>query len=91
MAEMLIEHKADLDAKDIEGWTPLHAAAACGNLQMISLLLQSNATLVIVNHDDKMPIDVACDGDIRYVIQQKMFEEGMQRVVMYCQMPGLVN
>ena len=80
LAEVLIEHKADLDAKDIEGWTPLHAAAACGNVLMIQLLLRSNATLVTVNHDDKMPIDVACDSDIRYIIQQKMFEEGTYNI-----------
>ena len=73
---MLIEHNADLDARDIEGWTPLHAASACGNLAMINLLVSSGANLVTINHDDKMPVDVACDADIRYVIQQKMLEAG---------------
>ncbi|XP_011409906.2 PREDICTED: protein phosphatase 1 regulatory subunit 16A-like [Amphimedon queenslandica] len=76
MAKLLIDNGADLTSRDIEGWTPLHAASACGNLPMINLLIASGANLVCVNHDDKMPVDVACDADIRHVIQQKMLEEG---------------
>ena len=81
MAEILIKNGADLNARDIEGWTPLHAASACGSLAMINLLINEGANLVAVNHDDKMPVDVACDADIRYVIQQKMLEAG---TVVYC-------
>ena len=51
---------------------PLHVE----NLAMINLLVSSGANLVTINHDDKMPVDVACDADIRYVIQQKMLEAG---------------
>ena len=76
MATLLVEYNADLNARDIEGWTPLHAASACGNLAMINLLIDHGASLVAVNHDDKMPVDVACDSDIRYVLQQKMLEAG---------------
>lgn len=47
---------------------------------MINLLINEGADLVAVNHDDKMPVDVACDGDIRYVIQQKMLEAGKDNV-----------
>ena len=72
-----MEFKADLESRDIEGWTPLHAAANCGNLKMINFLLDQGASLVAINHDDKMPIDVAADSDIRYVLQQKMTEAGM--------------
>ena len=79
MAKLLIENGADLGSRDVEGWTPLHAASACGNLPMINLLISSGANMVCVNHDDKMPIDVACDADIRHVIQQKMLEEGKER------------
>jgi len=43
---------------------------------MINFLLDQGASLVAINHDDKMPIDVAVDNDIRYVLQQKMIEAG---------------
>ena len=76
MAEVLMEHNVDMNARDIEGWTPLHAAAATGNIQMINLLVNEGASLVAINNDDKMPIDVAADGDIKYILQQKMTEAG---------------
>ena len=77
MAEVILEHSVDINARDIEGWTPLHAAAATGNIQMINLLIDNGASLVAINNDDKMPIDVAADSDIKYVLQQKMIEAGM--------------
>lgn len=72
-----MEYDIDLNSRDVEGWTPLHAASACGNLTMINLLMDKRASLTSLNNDGKMPVDVACDGDIRYVIQQRMLEEGM--------------
>lgn len=76
MANILILNGADLNTRDVEGWTPLHAAAACGNLQIINLMVDSGADLVALNHDDKMPVDVGCDADIQYILQQKMLEAG---------------
>ena len=76
LAQILLEYGADLNARDIEGWTPLHAASATGNLLMINLLLDEGASLTAINLDDKMPVDVAADSDIRYILQQKMLEAG---------------
>ena len=66
-----------MNARDVEGWTPLHAAAATGNIQMINMLIDEGASLVAINHNDKMPIDESADSDIKYVLQQKMIEAGM--------------
>jgi ankyrin repeat protein len=77
LAVAILEHGGvDLNTRDIEGWTALHAAAATGNMQMINMLADRGASLVAINNDDKMPVDVAADGDIRYVLQQKMLEAG---------------
>ena len=76
MARILLEFGADLNARDVEGWTPLHAAAATGNLHMINLLLDEGASLTAINLDDKMPVDVSADADIRYILQQRMLEAG---------------
>lgn len=34
MVEFLIEHGADVNRGDNEGWTPLHATASCGFLSI---------------------------------------------------------
>ena len=77
LAELLLEYDADVDARDIEGWTPLHAACATGNLQMINVLAEHDASLTSTNNDDCMPIDVAADSDIRHVMKQKMIDAGV--------------
>ncbi len=81
MAEVILEHGVDMNARDIEGWTPLHAAAATGNIQMINMLIEEGASLVAINNEDKMPVDVGADADIRYVLQQKMIEAGESGLV----------
>ena len=30
MVQLLVDHGANVNATDFEGWTPLHAAASCG-------------------------------------------------------------
>ncbi len=39
----LIDKGADVNAKDLTGWTPLHAAAFKGNMQIVRLLLENGA------------------------------------------------
>ena len=56
-----------------------HAAAATGNLHMINLLLEEGASLTAINLDDKMPVDVSADSDVRYILQQRMLEAGEGR------------
>ena len=70
MAEVILGHAVDLNARDIESWTPLHTAAATGNISMINKLIEEGASLVAMNMDDKLPLDVSADGDVRYVLQQ---------------------
>lgn len=37
---VLLEAGADVNARDSELWTPLHAAATCGHLRLVQLLIQ---------------------------------------------------
>lgn len=41
--KVLLDAGADVNAKDLTGWTPLHAAAFNGNLQIVRLLLEKGA------------------------------------------------
>ena len=34
VVQYLVEHGIDIDQEDNEGWTPLHAAASCGYMEI---------------------------------------------------------
>lgn len=38
MVEFLVEHGADVNRGDKEGWTPLHATASCGFISIAKLV-----------------------------------------------------
>ncbi|KAL3318950.1 hypothetical protein Ciccas_002390, partial [Cichlidogyrus casuarinus] len=39
IAKLLLSHKANVNARDSELWTPLHAAATCGHTKMCQFLI----------------------------------------------------
>ncbi|CAB4065239.1 PPP1R16A [Lepeophtheirus salmonis] len=63
MLELLLENGANVNAKDTELWTPLHAAATCGHLHLVKYLIDRDADLLAVNADGNMPYDL-CEDDI---------------------------
>ena len=61
---LLIGHGADVNARDEDSWTPLHAAAAVGNASIIKLLLQNNADPFATTIFDERPIDLCETEDV---------------------------
>lgn len=56
IALMLLKNGADPDARDHFESTPLHRAAAKGNLKMVQILLQHNAVVNIRDSEGNTPL-----------------------------------
>ncbi len=72
-AALLIHHNADVNTRnDLEGKTPLHAAAAAGNILMVQLLVRSGAEVNAADSDCTSPVFYAAEqrsGDmLRFLI-----------------------
>ncbi|KAK4826919.1 hypothetical protein QYF61_012718 [Mycteria americana] len=76
---VLLEAGADVNARDSELWTPLHAAATCGHLRLVQLLIQRGADLLAVNSDGNMPYDLCEDEVTLDRIETAMAEQGEVR------------
>jgi ankyrin repeat protein len=61
ITERLLAAGADANVKQQGGWTPLHAAAANGNLELIQLLLRHGAQGGTKNDDGKTAFDLATE------------------------------
>ena len=53
----LVEMKAALDSEDQEGWTPLHAAAECGQFEAVKVLLAAKSN---IDHRDRVILFLFC-------------------------------
>ncbi|XP_074745425.1 protein phosphatase 1 regulatory subunit 16A [Strix uralensis] len=74
---VLLEAGADVNARDSELWTPLHAAATCGHLRLVQLLVRRGADLLAVNSDGNMPYDLCEDEVTLDCIETAMAEQGI--------------
>ena len=59
VVQLLVEKGANVNAKNIDGWTPLHTAAYCGRKAVAYFLLFRGAVAVISNNERLTPLDWA--------------------------------
>ena len=77
IAELLVEYGAYIDAEDRELWTPLHASAACGNFSMVEYLVDHGASVVALNSDGNLPVDLLEDDeDLKDYLLKEMDKHG---------------
>ncbi|KFM57169.1 Protein phosphatase 1 regulatory inhibitor subunit 16B, partial [Stegodyphus mimosarum] len=77
MMKLLIEFGANVNAKDSEQWTPLHAAATCGHIHIVKYLIAKGADLLAVNADGNMPYDICDDDTTLDYIENEMAKKGI--------------
>ncbi|XP_053099442.1 protein phosphatase 1 regulatory inhibitor subunit 16B isoform X2 [Hemicordylus capensis] len=77
IVKLLLNHGANVNAKDNELWTPLHAAATCGHINLVKILIQHGADLLAVNADGNMPYDLCEDEPTLDVIETCMAYQGI--------------
>ena len=58
IVDLLVKYKADINAIDMDGFTPLHLAAMYGNIQVVKKLVETNAD-VNLKVDGKDAADLA--------------------------------
>ena len=73
---LLLDHGADIEGKDINGWTPLHFAIIAGHCNITSLLIDSCANLASVDGKGRLPIDRAQTEEMLVLITRAMENAG---------------
>ena len=77
MLKLLLDYGANVDAQDSDKWTPLHAAATCGHLNLVKILINRGANLLAVNTDGNMPYDLCDDEETLDFIEAEMSKRGV--------------
>lgn len=77
MVEFLVEHGADVNRGDNEGWTPLHATASCGFLSIAKYLIEHGANVAAVNHDGQLAVDIAEPDEMEDLLKAEIKEQGI--------------
>lgn len=63
LCRFLVGYGCDVNAQDSDGWTPLHCAASCNNLEMVKFLVESGACLFAATLSDHETPAEKCEED----------------------------
>lgn len=73
----LVQHlvkyfNADVQIKDTDGWSPLHAASAVGDIRTAQFLLENGAKASQLNNNCEFPVDLAQDQAMEELLKNAM-------------------
>lgn len=71
-----MEHGADVNRGDNEGWTSLHATASCGFQSIAKYLIEHGADVAAVNNDGELALDIAEEQTMEDLLQKEIHEKG---------------
>jgi ankyrin repeat protein len=75
--QLLLKHKARIDARDSQGRSALHEAAFAGHLEIIQALLAAHADLQACDGNGRTPLALACLADASQpALVQRLLELG---------------
>ena len=77
--KMLLHCDVKVNLPDVNGYTPLHTASACGFLQIASLLMVFGACVFSATQDGDLAVDLATDTPTSRLLQQQMIVQFHQR------------
>uniref|UniRef100_A0A673WSN5 Uncharacterized protein n=1 Tax=Salmo trutta TaxID=8032 RepID=A0A673WSN5_SALTR len=77
MVQFLVESGSDVNRGDNEGWTPLHAAASCGFIQITKYLIEHGARVGAVNSEGELPLDVVTEDAMERLLKGEIKKQGV--------------
>ncbi|EMP41002.1 Protein phosphatase 1 regulatory subunit 12B [Chelonia mydas] len=77
MVKFLVENGASVNQQDNEGWTPLHAVASCGYLNIAEYLLRHGANVAAVNSEGEVPSDLAEEAAMKDLLLEQVKKQGV--------------
>jgi Ankyrin repeats (3 copies)/Ankyrin repeats (many copies) len=69
VVRLLLEHGADIDLQDKDGWTPLYTALINGALEIVPLLLEYGADVEARDNDGKTALQVAAEKGYDEIVE----------------------
>ncbi|XP_054632542.1 protein phosphatase 1 regulatory subunit 12A isoform X2 [Dunckerocampus dactyliophorus] len=71
--KVLLQCGVDVDSRDVDGWTPLHAGAHWGQEEVCTLLMDHMSDMTAINNVGQTPLDVADENlvDMLEELQKK--------------------
>ncbi|XP_009461587.1 PREDICTED: protein phosphatase 1 regulatory subunit 12B-like [Nipponia nippon] len=77
MVKFLVENGANVNQQDNEGWTPLHAVASCGYLNIAEYLISHGANVAAVNSEGEVPSDIAEEAAMKDLLLEQVKKRGV--------------